>query len=434
MKPLVLLTLMLLPSVTMVAQDDDDMYFVPRNKDTKTNQSTSTSVRNTGTYTSRYTGVGSSDIEVYNTNSRSADEYNRRYSNYSGSYGTNGSDSLIAEVDTVDSTYDNAADEDYYYSRRILRFRSPRVGIAISSPYYWDLVYGYGVYDYLYDDFYYYDPFFWHYGWGYGWTWGPWSTWYGPIWGWSHPYAWSYWGWGPSWHHHHHHHGWGGPGYGYSHGRYNYRGTIGNRFGRGERIRTSALANGGLASTSRGTFGNRTSALSSSRSSRGSRTTTAATSSNGTSRSALGGGRSSGIQNNNSVATASRNGNASALYSDYTRSRSASSYTRSRSNSGSNSNASSYRPSSTRTTGSYYSSRSNSGNNSSTRTVTNRSSSYSGNSNYSGSTYSSGSSRSSSYSSGSSFGGGSRGGGGGSFGGGGSRGGGGGGSRGGGRR
>ena len=74
MKPLVLLTLMLLPSVTMVAQDDDDMYFAPRKKETKTNQSTSTSVSNAGTYTSRYTGVGSSDIEVYNTNSRSADE------------------------------------------------------------------------------------------------------------------------------------------------------------------------------------------------------------------------------------------------------------------------------------------------------------------------------------------------------------------------
>ncbi len=222
------LTVLLVLPAFVFAQDDDDMYFTPRKKQqtqrpTHVGQGTVTIVAENPT------------IEVYNHNSRDDDEYNRRTAGYDGSYQTEGG------YDEAEETLDEADrnDEDYYYSRRILRFRSPRVGIAISSPYYWDLVYSWGAYDYLYDP-YYYDPFFWHYGWGYGWSWGPWSSWYGPFWGWHHPYHWSYWGWGPGWHHHYGgwYGGWGGHYNRYQHGAY-------NRFDAASRIRTGSLANGG---------------------------------------------------------------------------------------------------------------------------------------------------------------------------------------------
>lgn len=133
----------------------------------------------------------------YHSNTRNEDEYNRRYV-YDGQYSE---DSLAARIDTVgiddaQPRYDmNDPELDYRYSRRLVRFHSPRL-YALASPYYWDLYYGYGAWDYLYDPW---DPWYWHYGWSYGWTWGPWDCWYGSIWGWSHPCSWTYWGWGPGW-------------------------------------------------------------------------------------------------------------------------------------------------------------------------------------------------------------------------------------------
>lgn len=246
MKKSILFSLCLMPFISIVAQDDD-LYFTP----TPTN------------YSENHThGYGfledepfeQSKLSVYNTNSRDDDEYNRRYIGDMNYQTSGGQDYDYESNDTVfntDSLSENV--EDYEYSRRILRFHSPRVGIALSSPYYWDLVYSYGVYDYLYDA--YYDPFFYSWGWRYGWSWGPWSSWYGPFWGWHHPYAWSYWGWGYGWHHGH---------YSWNRGRYSHRsGGLHNRFERGERIRTNSLANGGNSSLSRGTFGGRSNSLAS---------------------------------------------------------------------------------------------------------------------------------------------------------------------------
>lgn len=222
------LTMLLVLPAFVFAQDDDDMYFTPRKK-----QQTQRPV-NVGPGTVTIV-ADNPTIEVYNQNSRDDDEYNRRTAGYDGSYQTGGGYDEAEEAENDD--YRN--DEDYYYSRRILRFRSPRIGIALSSPYYWDLVYTWGAYDYLYDPFY-YDPFFWHYGWSYGWSWGPWSSWYGPLWGWHHPYHWSYWGWGPGWHHSYGwYSGWGGHYNRYQHG------AVPNRFDSGSRIRTGSLANGG---------------------------------------------------------------------------------------------------------------------------------------------------------------------------------------------
>lgn len=361
------LLLMLVLPVVASAQDEDDMYFTPRKKQQNVQQPTTLSPGTVTVVGDRPT------IEVYNNRSRDEDEYNRRYD---GGYQTSGGYDDVTEVDGGDvvDSYDGDG-EDYYYSRRILRFRSPRVGIALSSPYYWDLVYAYGAYDYLYDPFY-YDPFFWHYGWGYGWSWGAWSSWYGPFYGWHHPYAWSYWGWGPGWHRPYW--GWGGRMNRFQHG------VSHNRFDRGRNIRTGVLANGGRTfSATRGGSG-----LSGQHSRSSVRSVVQDT------RSA---GRSS-INNQRSSATRS-----SGAMSDYTRSRSTSSYDRSRSGA---SNPSYSRPSSTRSTGVTQQ-----------RSVSTPSRS-SGNYSVGGSRSSGGSFGGGGRSSGGSFGGGSRGGGG-SFGGGG---------------
>lgn len=325
MKKWMFITAVLAFPISMMAQDDDGMYFVPKKK-----ADTSASASNTRPVTQVTGQTGQRPaLEVYNTNSRDEDEYNRRYDGYTGAYQTGGGyaeDSLAATVEYVDKDSERYPDEDYYYSRRILRFRSPRA-IALSSPYYWDLVYDYGVYDYLYDPFY-YDPFFWHYGWGYGWSWGPWSAWYGPIWGWHHPYAWTYWGWGPGWHHHHG--GFGAPG-GWT-GRGFNRGTFANnRYGSGTRIRTSGLANGGSASTGRGTFGTQTGTL-------GGR---------GTQTAIRGGRNTSGRTAGTAAAQTGVRTNAGS-YSEYTRSRSTSTYSQSRTEG--NRNTTNVRPSSSRTT------------------------------------------------------------------------------------
>jgi hypothetical protein len=180
MKRLLLMMIVLTAPIVMMAQDDD-LYFTPSKKASKTTTS-------------------STDIEVYNTNARNEDEYNRRgiTNGYAGSYSsddyqTGGGYDAQAETEVVPvDTIDVDDDESYYrYSRRLLRFHTPRI-YALSSPYYWDLVYGYGIYDYLYDPFYdpfFYDPYF--YSWGYGWGWSPWNAWYGPFWGWHGYYGWS---------------------------------------------------------------------------------------------------------------------------------------------------------------------------------------------------------------------------------------------------
>lgn len=196
MKRLVTLALILVPLLSMA---QDDLYFTSSKKAKEAAQKRAASSMSARTQT-----VVAPTVVDYNSNTRSEDEYNRRYV-YSGDLQNAGGaymdDSLAARIDTIGventrSRYDmNDPELDYRYSRRLVRFHSPRL-YALTSPYYWDLYYGYGAWDYLYDPW---DPWYWHYGWSYGWTWGPWDCWYGSIWGWSHPYSWTYWGWGPSW-------------------------------------------------------------------------------------------------------------------------------------------------------------------------------------------------------------------------------------------
>ena len=249
------LGLALVTSLSMQAQDDD-LYFTPSKKKGQNMNATVTSVRSNQQSVS--TTNTRPTLAVYNNNSRDEDEYNRRDANYAGAWQTGGGaqDSLIGRVDTVyvDTVYQTSPDmydpeSDFIYSRRLLRFHSPRFGYALSSPYYWDLVYGYGVYNYLYDPFYWdlYDPFYWDYGWGYGWSWRPW---YSSFYGWHSPYyAWDYWGVGPYWH---------GAGHIYSNRFSNSRnrGTFSqSRYATETLGRTSAVA---AANGSRNSFSSRT--------------------------------------------------------------------------------------------------------------------------------------------------------------------------------
>ena len=132
--------------------------------------------------------------------------------------------------------------DDYEYAMRIVRFRNPRYAIPVSSPLYWDVVYGLPSWDWnVYDDGLYAYVFptytnrlWWDWRWNY-----PYGASWGFSWGWSSPWYYNswyypgYWGggyWGGYWgyHHHHHHHyyphysghGWGGGYWGGGHGWY----------------------------------------------------------------------------------------------------------------------------------------------------------------------------------------------------------------------
>ncbi len=238
MKRLLIILLAFVPMLTMA---QDDMYFTPSKKKAQTQSYYSGSrPANYGgsNVTTVESGTVDNSIVDYGVSKRSDDEYNRRYAN--GSDNSSYSSGSSSNSDTEEIVSGDNSEIDYRYSRRLLRFHSPNVIVAVSSPYYWDLVYDYGVYDYL-ADYYYYDPFYYSWGWGYGWSWGyrwrPWNSWYGPIWGWSHPYHWSYWGVGPGWHHH-----------GYYHNRYHYahagRGFAGRRYVSGARPYASGLNRG----------------------------------------------------------------------------------------------------------------------------------------------------------------------------------------------
>mgnify|MGYP001423127249 CR=1 FL=1 len=50
----------------------------------------------------------------------------------------------------------DGSEDDYEYAMRIVRFRNPRFAIPISSPLYWDVVYGVNSWDWnVYDDGFY---------------------------------------------------------------------------------------------------------------------------------------------------------------------------------------------------------------------------------------------------------------------------------------
>ncbi len=227
MKKLFVLSIALLPLMCMA---QDDLYFVGK----KAKKATTEQVD----LRARTEKVEPSAVVDYHVSRRNDDEYNRRYVGGGSKAYT---DSLRTDTATCyDDGYIDDPEADFRCSRRLVRFHSPRFYVT-ASPYYWDLYYGYGAWDYLYDP---YDPWYWDYGWGCGWSWGPWNTWYGGIWGYRPLHAWAYWGWGPNW-------------YGPAVGHPVHRNMVPREYNssRGQmssydRLRTSA-ARGGLVSTSR---------------------------------------------------------------------------------------------------------------------------------------------------------------------------------------
>lgn len=228
---------------TVSAQTNDDLYFIPKKKaattqttpQTTTATTTATTAAKPATKTVSVTAVAvredgeTTTVEVDSPLTIDDDTYNRRgnvrsYIDEEGNYvqeaevsdmalrvRTADGDTLYYRVDSLIVNQEddgwvygfNGDAEDYEYAMRIIRFRNPRYAIPISSPLYWDVVYGgslWPMWDWnIYDDglyayvfpssynWYYWDwrfsPYSWHWGRPWGWH-GYYNSWYG---GWYDP-------------------------------------------------------------------------------------------------------------------------------------------------------------------------------------------------------------------------------------------------------
>ena len=342
----------------------------------------------------------------------------------------------------------DGSDSDYEYAMRIIRFRNPRYAIPVSSPLYWDVVYGSALWpswDWnIYDDgmYAYVFPttsnwYYWDYRMSYPFGWSAWSSpyyhgchwghhWnyhhgyhYGHVWydPWFNPYFHDY---NPGWHHGHHHgyyphYGAGKPGWGgggpkaFPNHRTSASASTRQPSQTGASSSRSSVSASGASRTGSSTASSRT----------GSSAVRVVTGRTGTTSSAAGAVRSSSssrtgsndevVRRSTGSSSVSRSSSGSSSRSSYSSGSSSSGYSSgSSSMSRSSGSTSSYsRPSSTRSSSSSVSRSSSSG--SSSRSSYSSGSSTSSRSLYSsgGGSYSSGSSHSS-YSSGGSYSGGSR--------------------------
>lgn len=200
---------------TLVAQSiDDDLYYTPsKNKEEKKEEVKQEKkvaapveeiVVKSNVPTTVYSSPGSTTVVVKDRkgNTRDVDEYNRRYDSRDNDFVMENDTLYINEKedDGLDGEWVNGefegSQDDYEYATRIIRFRNPRYAISISSPLYWDVVYGLnswdwnvytdGLYAYAFPTFtnrLWWDWRYNSYGWGgypyYGWGW---NSWYGPSW------------------------------------------------------------------------------------------------------------------------------------------------------------------------------------------------------------------------------------------------------------
>lgn len=282
MKKIVLVSMfaMILPLIA-VAQTEDDLYYTPSKK------SKTTGVENTRSESAKRSIQVSADNVVVNSSAptavvvrdskgrvRNVDEYNRRYNSSDYNYSSDNDTLYIDEKSNVDRNANNGqwvsdfqgTEDDYEYANRIVRFRNPRYAIPISSPLYWDIVYGLGYnswdWNVYYDDFYAYAfPTFtnrlwsdWRFGPSWGWGW---NSWYGGYGGWYGSYydGW-YGGWYGGWYcgAPYHNYAWGGPGW----NRGGWRGSSYQRFAgsrgyRGDMNQSRFGGRGGNMMSSRGT-------------------------------------------------------------------------------------------------------------------------------------------------------------------------------------
>lgn len=243
MKRILAIAIMVAPSVTLFAQDDDDMYFVPK-KNKKAEVvvvETPQDVNHDSTPSNGRPYNKVEETDFHTGNLRDVDEYNRRGTSAPQSqmvarmvndtlYITTEDGSEVAYTDAkqqAPSTYyeDGYYDDDYYYASRLYRYH----GVRFMDPYLWDIRFGW--YDPWYDPWYgYYAPYF-HYGY---------ASWYSWGWGWScRP------GWDMCWGHH-----------GYYRDHLPHRPTLHNNYGR--RPHTHSIANraGVSGRVGRGAFSN----------------------------------------------------------------------------------------------------------------------------------------------------------------------------------
>ena len=241
-KPVLVSLLMVFLPFLVMAQSNDDLYFIPKKKTEKKVTSgipAKVVIEKEKTPTTVYTAPGSTvvvkDVEG---NLRDVDEYNRRYTSRDNTFSME-NDTLYIEEKPYNERGEwvngfEGSQSDYEYAMRIIRFRNPRYAIPVSSPLYWEVVYTLPSWEWnVFDDGYYAYAFptytnrlWWDWRFDYSWGWrSSWyyNSWYGP----RYWYG-SYWGGWPHYHHHHHHHyphyAWGGVG-GYWGGGHGWNGS-----------------------------------------------------------------------------------------------------------------------------------------------------------------------------------------------------------------
>ncbi len=144
-----LLFALCLPIGIFAQSVDDDLYFVPskdkqEKKETPVKKEPKKQVT-TNIYTSPGTTVVVQDRKG---RTRDVDEYNRRYDARDNEFVMDNDTLYIKEKSNPDLDGEwvtgefNGTTDDYEYAERIIRFRNPRFAISISSPLYWDVVYG----------------------------------------------------------------------------------------------------------------------------------------------------------------------------------------------------------------------------------------------------------------------------------------------------
>ncbi len=232
MKKTFLLSFMLavLPWMVMAQDSDDDLYFVPK-KQKKTEKVGAVAKGTAGNKLSSACGKGVGTVVVhdYTGRVRDIDEYNRREFSAEKNDFSLENDTLYID-ERADSDLSghwvnefSGSKEDYEYAVRLIRFRDPAYAIPVSSPLYWDVVYGIGpfpTWDWnVYDDgiYAYVFPSYTNSLW-WSWRFDPWWRW--NRWYWHDPY---YYGWGGYWRapywrwhdgfHSHYYHPWHGGGH-----------------------------------------------------------------------------------------------------------------------------------------------------------------------------------------------------------------------------
>ena len=159
MKKIVFLLLiaLCLPIGLMAQSYDDDLYFIPsKEKEEEPAPAKKEPVRRETT-TNIYTTPGTTVvIQDRKGNTRDVDEYNRRYDARDNDFEMDNDTLYIKEKDQPDLDGEwvngefNGSQDDYEYAERIIRFRNPRFAVSISSPFYWDVVYGMNSWDWTY--------------------------------------------------------------------------------------------------------------------------------------------------------------------------------------------------------------------------------------------------------------------------------------------